>query len=333
MNKTEIIKKTLNHEELPVVPYAINLTANAYKKYGTKLLDQYGSEKIKEDYKKGVLSLAEAVGLAIGNHMLNVYAPWWIFYDVPEYFKEEETPEDLPDTIGYGSYEAFFEHVKYIKENYDVYTLATFFGSHWEKAHSLRGIENFLCDMAVEPEWAQQLLDMIIRKNLVMIENILPCKDIDGVLLGSDWGTQKDLFISPECFRKMIKGGEKQEYDLIHKKGKDVFVHSCGNIARIMDDLVEIGVQGLNPIQPECMDIKWLKENYGDSITFYGGISTQQTLPYGTPEDVVRETNEVVELMSKGGGYITAPSQGIQEDVPYENLIALIEAAKKWAQP
>ena len=98
-----------------------------------------------------------------------------------------------------------------------------------------------------------------------------------------------------------------------------------------MDDLVELGVQGLNPVQPECMDLKWLKENYGDSITFYGGISTQRTLPYGTPGDVIKETNEVVELMSRQGGFITAPSQDIQGDVPYENLIALIETAKKWA--
>jgi len=333
MNKAEIVKRVLNHKEVSVVPYDINLTGSAYKIYGTKLLEQYASEKIMEDFRRGVLSLAEAVALAIGNHMLYVYAPWWFFYDVPEYFRDEETPEELPDSIGRGSYEAFFEHVKYIKENYDVYTLVAFHGSHWEKAHELRGIENFLYDMAAEPECAQQLLDMIIRKNLVMLENILPCKDIDGILLGSDWGSQKDLLISPECFRRMIKGGEKQEYELIRKYGKDVFVHSCGNIVRVMDDLVEIGLQGLNPVQPECMDLKLLKENYGDSITFYGGISTQRTLPYGTPEDVIRETNEVVELMSKGGGYITAPSQEIQEDVPYENLIALIETAKKWAQP
>lgn len=264
--------------------------------------------------------------------MLYVTPPWWDWYEVPAYFKEEDTPEELPDTIGCGSYEDFFEKVKYIKDNYDVYILVTIWGSHWEKAYFSRGIENFLYDLAADPEWAQQLLDLIIRKNLVMLENFLPCKEIDGVLLGSDWGTQNDLIMSPECFRSMIKDGEKKEYDLLRKYGKDVFVHSCGNIVRIMDDLVELGVQGLNPVQPECMDLQWLKENYGNSITFYGGISTQRTLPYGTPEDVARETNEVVELLSRSGGYITAPSQEIQDDVPYENLIALIETAKKWAR-
>ena len=205
--------------------------------------------------------------------------------------------------------------------------------SHWERAYFARGIENFLYDLAADPEWAQALLDLIIRKNLVMLENILTCKNIDGVLLGSDWGSQKDMLMSPACFRTMIKPGEQQEYDLIHKYGKDVFVHSCGNIERIMGDLVEMGVDGLNPVQPECMDLQMLQDRYGASIAYYGGISTQKTLPYGTPDEVRQEVDAIVEIMNRNDGYIIAPSQEIQEDVPYENLIALIEQAKKWAEP
>jgi len=331
LNKTEIIKRTLNHETLPVVPYAIMLTGEGYNLYGEQLVEKYGSEKLKADYKRGFFELHEAVSLAIGNHLMYVYAPWWNWYNLPESFGEEDTPDVMPDVYGFGSYETFFEKVKYIKENYDVYILVPIWGSHWEKAYFARSIENFLYDMAASPEWAQELLDMIIRKNLVMLENILPCKEIDGVLLGSDWGTQQDLIMSPEMFRRMIKEGERQEYELLRKYGKDVFVHSCGNILRIMDDLVELGVQGLNPVQPECMDLKYLKEHYGKDITFYGGISTQRTLPYGTPEEVAQETREVVSLMRQGGGYITAPAQEIQYDVPYENLIALIDTAKEFA--
>jgi len=332
MTKTEVLKRTLNHETIPEVPYAINLAPEGYQVYGKRLLEQYATEQIKKDYEQGVFTLEQAVSMSIGNYMLYVTAPWWDWYDLPPYFFEEDTPTELPATRGRGNYEDFFRKIKYIKEHYDVYILVTVWGSHWEKAYFARGIENFLYDLAADPDWAKQLLDLIIRKNLVMLENILPCEHIDGVLLGSDWGTQRDLIMSPECFRTMIKDGEKQEYDLLRKYGKDVFVHSCGKIDRIMDDLVEIGVQGLNPVQPECMDLRWLKETYGDSVTFYGGISTQKTLPYGTPQDVARETDETVTLMSKNGGYITAPSQEIQEDVPYENLIALIETAKKWAK-
>jgi uroporphyrinogen decarboxylase len=90
-----------------------------------------------------------------------------------------------------------------------------------------------------------------------------------------------------------------------------------------------MGVDALNPVQPECMDIYELKEKYGNAITFWGGISTQRTLPYGTPEEVAEETRKVTEALSKNGGYIIAPSQEIQSDVPFENLCALIDTAAK----
>ena len=88
----------------------------------------------------------------------------------------------------------------------------------------------------------------------------------------------------------------------------------------------------LNPVQPECMDIKELKTTYGSRIAFYGGISTQKTLPYGTAAEVAAETEYTIKLMSENGGYITAPSQEIQTDVPYENLRALIDTAKKFSE-
>ena len=237
----------------------------------------------------------------------------------------------MPKTIGSGSYEEFAKTVKNLKENTDAYVLVLIWGSHFEKAYFARGIENFLADLAGEPEYAQKLLDFIIRKNMVMLENIVHTPGVDGILLGSDWGAQTDLLMSPECWREMIVPGEKREYDLIHEAGVDVWVHSCGNIQRILPDLTELGVDALNPVQPECMDIYKLKEMYGDKITFWGGISTQQTLPYGTPEDVAAETRKVTDALSKDGGYIIAPSQEIQSDVPFENLCALIDTARSYS--
>ena len=103
---------------------------------------------------------------------------------------------------------------------------------------------------------------------------------------------------------------------------------TCGDIRDIMPELCKIGVDALNPVQPECMDIRKLKRAYGGTLCLHGGISTQQTLPFGSPGDVIRQTEETIAVMSQGGGYITAPSQEIQTDVPYENLRALIDAAK-----
>lgn len=330
MTGFELVNEAVSHKSCGKVPYSIVLTGEAYDAYGDKLLEKYSSKQVMRDLNTGLISKWQAVSLAIGNHLLYVYPPWWGWKITDRSFSGDNPPEYLPDTIGYGNYSEFFAHIKHIKECYGVYIVATIWGSHWEKAYFSRGIENFLADLAGNTDWAQELLDMIIRKNIVMIENFLTAPEVDAVLLGSDWGTQRGLIMSPECFRRMIKPGEKREYDLIRKYGKKIFIHSCGDILAIMDDLIELGVDCLNPVQPECMSLALLKSKYGSKISFYGGISTQDTLPFGRPEEVRAETKKAIELMSVNGGYITAPSQEIQTDVSYENLCALIETAKEY---
>jgi uroporphyrinogen decarboxylase len=331
MKQRERVKAALAHQDGAGVPYCINLTVEGYDAYGDELLKRYAGPEILADLHSGILEKSEAVSLAIGNDMLCVTCPWWEWYHLtPDDLNSPEPPRQLPQTIGRGSYEAFFKKIHHVREKYGRYLLVTIWGSHWEKAYFSRGIENFLADLAGSPAYAQSLLDMIIRKNLVMIENIVGSDDIDGILLGSDWGTQSNMIMSPRTWRKMIAPGEQVEYDLLKKYAKDVFVHSCGNITQIMPDLAAMGVQGLNPVQPECMDIYALKQQFGDKITFWGGISTQRTLPFGSAADVEQEVTEVIRGMSQNGGYITSPSQEIQTDVPYENLIALIETAKKF---
>jgi uroporphyrinogen decarboxylase len=152
---------------------------------------------------------------------------------------------------------------------------------------------------------------------------------IDGVLLGNDWGSQRDMLMSPKVWRELLAPGAKREYDVIREAGLDVWIHSCGNIRQIIPDLIDMGAQVLNPIQPECMDVYELKDTFGNRMTFWGGISTQQTLPFGTEEDVEAETRRVTAYMSRGGGYILAAGQGIQADVPFENLCRLVDVANE----
>jgi uroporphyrinogen decarboxylase len=103
------------------------------------------------------------------------------------------------------------------------------------------------------------------------------------------------------------------------------FLHCCGHLEPIIPDLIEIGVEILHPLQPEAMDIAMLKREYGQHLTFMGGISTQRLLPFGSPEEVARVTKETMASMGKGGGYICAPSKPIMRDVPFENGLALVE--------
>jgi len=328
--KRGVVRDALAHRTSGAVPHCVSLAGDAFDAYHERLLDDYATPAIRDALAGGLVTTAQAVSLAIGNHLVQIVPPWWNWYNVPEAFSREDTPEDLPDVIGTGDYEGFFKTVKYLRDEMGVYTLAVVWGSHFEKAQACRGIENFLADIAADPDWAQRLLDTIIRKNMVMLENIAPFPELDGILLGSDWGAQRDLLLSPEAWRRMIRGGEQREYDLIHRYGKDVFVHSCGKIDRVIGDLCDMGLDVLNPVQPECMDIYQLKDTYGARLTFYGGIGTQRVLPYGSPEEVREETRRVTRSMSRDGGYIIASSQDVQADVPYENLRALIDTAREF---
>ena len=327
MTRYERVKAAICHETADHVPSCIHLAGDGAAAYMDRLYDRYTDQRIRDLCRKGKLSRQHATYYGMGNHVLPVGCPWWGWHDLPPSDFAPDAPDHLPKTRGYGSYDALCETVQNIKEHTDAYVLITIWGSHFEKANFARGIENFLADLAGEPEYAQRLLDFIIHKNLVMLENIVHIPGIDGILLGSDWGSQKDLLMSPATWREMIAPGEQKEYDLIHEAGPDVWVHSCGDIRKIMPDLSQMGVDVLNPIQPECMDIYKLKDDFGQKMTFWGGISTQHTLPYGTPEEVAHETRQIAAYMGRNGGFITAPSQEIQADVPFENLCALIDTA------
>lgn len=313
MNRRELVKAAIAHCPAERVPYFIDICPDAWD----ALVSQGLTEgKIQEEF--------------IDNDIQDIAVPWWSWYELADDWANPDFPSSPAKCIGGGSYIDLAKNIKELRQKNDKYFLVRIYGSHFEKAYFARGIENFLADMAGEPQEAQRLLNKIIEKNLIMLENFLAIPEIDGVLLGSDWGSQLDLLMSPDTWQEMIRPGEQREYDLIHSYGKDVWVHSCGNIERIIPSLVEMKLDVLNPIQPEAMDIAKLKRLYGDNLTFWGGVSTQQTLPYGTPDDVKRESREVREILSNGGGYIFAPAQGIQHDVPTANIIALIEVAREF---
>lgn len=335
MNKRDYVKAAFEHRETDKVPYCILLTQAAHEAYGERLLKAYASKDILDDYKEGLLNLGQAVHLAIGNFSFGLTFPWWDWDRAkfpPAYADPYAVPEAMPAVRRYDTGEAlekYRAHARFISEKYQVYTMNLIFANHWEKAYFTRGIENFLADIGAQPAFAQALLDFILDLNMELLPKLI-CPQLDGVLLGSDWGTQKDLIISPACWRSMMKSGQKIQLNYIKGQKKHTMIHSCGCISRILPDLVELGLDVLNPVQPECMDLRFLKERYGNSLSFWGGISTQRTLPFGTPEDVEKEASDTIRLMSAGGGYLTCASQEIQTDVSYENLLALIETARSF---
>jgi uroporphyrinogen decarboxylase len=310
VERREIVKAAIAHKQTDRIPYCMAFTGDGV----ARLQELIGDRSVNE---------------FVDNDIICIKAPWWGWHELGPEWQQMNVPSSVSTITGHGSYADFFEKVKMLRDNSDKYILVMIYGSHFEKANAARGIENFLADLAGDPDFARSLLNRIIEKNMVMLENFLCASEIDGVLLGSDWGTQLDLIMSPDTWQEMIRPGEQREYDLVHSYGKDVWVHSCGNIEKVIPSLIEMGLDVLNPVQPEAMDLATLKNNYGDRLTFWGGISTQRALPFGTPEEVRQETRRVRDLMSQNGGYILAPAQSIQGDVPAENILALIETAKE----
>jgi uroporphyrinogen decarboxylase len=309
MTRREAVIAAIEHRETGCVPYCFDFTPEAEG----KLKAHYGCEDLAE---------------RIGNCVRDVPGVWWTFTESPEEVRRRpEPPARLPEIIGRGSYEVMQEAIARLRETTDAFLLVRFYASLFEKAWFWRGMENLLADMILQEEWCEAFFERIVTADLAALEMMLAA-DVDGVLLGCDWGSQQALLMSPALWRKYIGPRHARMFRKIREAGKYAFLHSCGNIYDVLPDVVKMGVQVLNPAQPECMDIGKLKDECGERLTFWGGVSTQQTLPYGTPEQVRAETRAVAARLGRGGGYILAPAQGVQGDVPVENIVAMIEEAQ-----
>jgi uroporphyrinogen decarboxylase len=147
------------------------------------------------------------------------------------------------------------------------------------------------------------------------------------VKLGDDWGQQRGLIMGPDYWHEFIKPYLARIFRQVKDAGKFMFLHSCGDVDELFDPLIEIGLDNFNPFQPEVMDIFDLLKSYRGRLTFHGGLSTQQLLPYGSPREIRTESERLLKT-GMDGGYIFAPSHAVEGDVPLENMLAFIEAAQ-----
>jgi uroporphyrinogen decarboxylase len=194
----------------------------------------------------------------------------------------------------------------------------------------LRGVDQILVDVAIEPEIAEYIFGRVAEFYVEYGRRTLEAAGggIDILMLGDDFGTQKGPFMSPQMWRRFLRPGFKEFVDLGRRYGCKVGHHSCGSIRPIIGDLIECGLDILNPVQPDVhdMDRRELKESFGDRLSFHGSISIQKTLPFGTPDEVRDEVRERFETLGPGGGFIFCTAHNIQADTPTENVVALFDA-------
>jgi len=200
---------------------------------------------------------------------------------------------------------------------------------YYERAWSLRGIENILMDMCLNEKDTHALFERILEHHLALLDVVLDY-EYEGVYFGDDWGQQRGLIMGPDLWRKYIGKGIAKMYEKVKSKGKYVIQHSCGDIRAIMPDLVDMGLDVYNTIQPEIYDLKLLKQEYGADLTFYGGISTQQFLPQASVSECRQMALYMLDVLGHDGGFIFAPTHSVTPDIPVENILAMVDVVKNY---
>ncbi len=234
------------------------------------------------------------------------------------------TGYDFPDT----SEEWRFERLQAMFAARGDRFVAAVAGDLWERASFMRPLGELLVDLYEHPGFVHELLDRICEVNLAMLERQVEFA-VDGVFISDDYGNQRQLMMSPAQWREFVAPRLGRILRFAQERSLKTLLHSCGNVREIVPELIALGLDVLHPIQPEAMDVYELKRQFGRDLTLWGGISTQHTLPHGTPEDVRAEVREKRARLGAGGGYILEPGITIQEDVPLANVLALVEAAQE----
>jgi uroporphyrinogen decarboxylase len=325
----------IRHQQPDRVPYQISWTAPARQKleahYGTTELDAtLGNHMAKYRARPPDADrwLAARPGFwqdewgALWNRTIDTDIGVVEAYQLKERSLSDYSFPDPLDPQRFAGLPAF------ITANADRFRYISMGFSLFERAWSLRGMSELLVDMLESPAWADTLLDGILAFNLAVIQEMVKC-DIDGIMFGDDWGQQRGLLFGPRLWRRFIKPRIAEMYAATRKAGKVVLIHCCGKVQELFPELIDVGLDVFNPFQPDVMDPYEMKRRYGDRLAFYGGMSVQQLLPYGTPGQVRDEARRLMDEVGRDGGFIIGPSHDMPGDIPLENMIAFIDSVRE----
>ncbi|NLF31796.1 MAG: uroporphyrinogen-III decarboxylase-like protein [Planctomycetes bacterium] len=329
MTRRDVIRAVLNGQRPPYVPWSFAFTLEARQ----RLVEHYGTDDLDAVLQNHLLVLGSGIGFFedLGdNRVRDVFGVVWdrtVDKDIGNVVEPQLTEPSLagytfPDPLS----ERFFAGIPAaIAAHGDRFRVFAIGFSLYERAWTLRGMENLLLDFIEHPGFVHELLGAITDYNIAQVRKAATF-DIDAIHFGDDWGQQRGLQMGPGLWREFIHPQLKRMYAAAKEAGKYVSIHSCGDVDELFDDLIDIGLDCFNPFQPEVMDVASLLRRYRGRLAFHGGLSTQRTLPYGTPQDVRRETRQLLALGAEGG-FILAPAHAVEGDVPLENMLAFIDEA------
>jgi len=325
-----VVRQVLDGGKPPYVPWSMGFTERA----ALRLREHYGCGDLEEPLGNHLLKLGSDIGFfdELGDRRVrDVFGVVWdrsVDEDIGN-VEGRVLPEptldgyDFPDPLDPRFYADIPAKIERFPDRFRVFQIGF---SLYERAWTLRGIEALLMDFLDHPAFVHELLERIADYDLAQVREALKY-DIDAVYFGDDWGQQRGLIMGAPLWREFLRPVLARLYGEVRAAGKHVMIHSCGDVDELFDDLVELGVSCFNPFQPEVMDVWSLLPRYRGRLAFHGGLSTQRTLPYGTPDDVRAETGRLLEL-GRDGGYLFAPAHDVEGDVPLENMLAAIEVVQ-----
>jgi len=265
---------------------------------------------------------------AEGGHFINVNGPFQNAEPKLEVLESHLWPNPDEPSL----YEGLGERAAYFRKTTDRAIILDLPVGILHQCEFLRGFGEFLMDLVINPEFAGRMMDRVADIWTRIAQNALKAvgKNVDVVSWEDDLASQESLLFSPKIYRDLVKPKHRRMIQAI-KSGADVKVHyhTCGSAYDLIGDLIDIGVDALNPLQVSArkMDPARLKEEFGNRLAFWGGMDTHRVLPFGSPGEVRKEVRKMIDLMGKGGGYILATVHNIQAEVPPENIVAMFEEA------
>jgi len=261
----------------------------------------------------------------------------YLYVDGPFFDQKKPDPADLaaghwPDPDNSGYYAGLGERARAARASGAAVILNMPIGVI-HQGQFLRGFGDWLKDLYKNRAFAARMMDMIAERWIAVAENALDIcgDDVDIVFFGDDLAGQMAPLFDPKIYRELIKPCHARMIDAVKRRADvKVLYHSCGAVSQMIDDLIDIGVDALNPVQVGAGDMEpaSLKQRFGDRIAFWGGIDTQRVLPFGSPGEVCDEVNRVIDILGQDGGFVLNSVHNIQNDIPTENIIAMFDAGR-----